>query len=96
MSVAGPEMAFTAAGQLNVLAQALGAQGFVAQIMRVDGKACVRVFNRVAKALTEVVCVAPAADGSWWFWWSWGDRVAPIGDIETAAFKIAYVLTPTS
>lgn len=28
-------------------------------------------------------------------WSSWGDRIAPITDVATAAFKLACVLTPT-
>jgi hypothetical protein len=55
-----------------------------------------RVEALAAAKLSETIYAAPAAAGSWWFWWSWADRIAPIGDVETAAFKIAYVLTPTS
>jgi hypothetical protein len=42
------------------------------------------------------VYAAPAEDGSWWLWWSWADQLAPIDEIDTAAFKIAYVLTPSA
>ncbi len=53
------------------------------------------VSNRTAPEIREDINAAPADDGAWWFWWSWGDRIAPVTDLETAAFKIAYVLTPT-
>ena len=90
------EAARDAAGQLDVLAGHLRSRGLVAQVLRADGKPYVRVVNRLAAELSELVYAAPAADGSWWFWWSWADRIASIGDVETATFKIAYVLTPTS
>lgn len=36
-----------------------------------------------------------SCEGAWWLWWSWADQIAPIDDVSEAAFKIAYVLTPT-
>jgi hypothetical protein len=53
------------------------------------------VANGTVPEIRENINAAPADDGTWWFWWSWGDRIAPVTDLETAAFKIAYVLTPT-
>jgi uncharacterized protein with LGFP repeats len=53
----------------------------------------VNVASQSVPQLSETVSAAPADDGTWWFWWSWGDRIAPVGEVETAAFKIAYVLT---
>jgi hypothetical protein len=47
-----------------------------------------------ARGFSETVSAGPADDGAWWFWWSWGVQIALISDVETAAFKIAYVLTP--
>jgi hypothetical protein len=41
----------------------------------------------------ELVMGVAAADGAWWLWWSWADQLAQIDDVDTAAFKIAYVLT---
>ena len=96
MSVAEPETARAAAGRLDALAEALGGHGFATQVERAGGKLCVSVSNQDSPELSEIVSAAPEADGSWWFWWSWGDHVAPISDVKTAAFKIAYVLTPTS
>jgi hypothetical protein len=40
------------------------------------------------------VYAAPDGAGTWWIWWSWEDQIAALDDIDTAAFKIAYVLTP--
>lgn len=80
--------------QLGVLAVNLRARGFTAQVTRGGARGCVSVVSQSVPRLSETVCAAPADDGTWWFWWSWGDRIAPVGEVETAAFKIAYVLTP--
>lgn len=78
--------------QLAVLAENLAARGFAAHVTQAGQRACVSVANRSVPQLAETVYAAPAHDGAWWFWWS--DRIAPVSEVETAAFKIAYVLTP--
>lgn len=80
--------------QLGVLAVNLRRRGFTAQVARTGSRECVGVANQSVPQLSETVYAAPADDGTWWFWWSWADRITPIGEVETAAFKIAYVLTP--
>jgi hypothetical protein len=82
------------AAQLGQLAKELETRGFDVQGLEADGRTCVSVSNRTVTELHECVYVAEAHAGEWWFWWSWGDQLAPVADIETAAFKIAYVLTP--
>jgi hypothetical protein len=64
-----------------------------AEVMRDGRHMCLSVVNRGLPQLSEHVYAAPSEDGSWWFWWSWADRLAPIDDVDAAAFKIAYVLT---
>jgi hypothetical protein len=80
--------------QLGVLAVNLRGRGFTAQVTRTGSRGCVGVASQFVPQLSETVYAAPADDGTWWFWWSWADRIAPVGEVETAAFKIAYVLTP--
>jgi hypothetical protein len=80
--------------QLGVLAVNLRARGFTAQVIRGGARGCVSVVSQSVPRLSETIYAAPADDGTWWFWWSWGDRIAPVREVETAAFKIAYVLTP--
>ena len=80
--------------QLGVLAVNLRGRGFTAQVTRAGTHECVGVANQPVPQLSETVYTAPGDDGTWWFWWSWGDRIARITSVETAAFKIAYVLTP--
>lgn len=86
----------TAVGRLHALADDLNKRGFGARVLATGDKLRVWVENLSAPQLSEAVYAAPAEDGSWWLWWSWADRLAPIEDVDAAAFKIAYVLTPNA
>ena|SRR5579859_1933217 len=96
MSAAPVDPAAEAVGQLQALAGDLTGRGFDAQVIQDGARARVSVAHRDVSQLSENVYIAPTGDGRWWFWWSWGDRIARITAVETAAFKIAYVLTPHS
>src|SRR5689334_9508250 len=93
MTATDADAARKAAMQLGSLAVNLRGRGFTARVTRAGARGCVSVASPSLPQLSETVYAAPA-DGTWWFWWSWGDRIAPVGEVETAAFKIAYVLTP--
>lgn len=82
-----------AARHLAALAEKLAGRGFAAHVTQADGYAAVSIANLSVPQLAETVYAAPA-DGAWWFWWSWADRIAQVSDVEAASFKIAYVLTP--
>jgi hypothetical protein len=96
MPTTDAEAAQRAVTQLGRLADNLTSRGFTAHIGQAGKYPSVGFAHRSVPQLSETVHAAPANDGTWWLWWSWADRIAPIGDIETAAFKIAYVLTPHS
>lgn len=82
-----------AATQLAALAGNLSGRGFAAHVTHAGKYAAVSVANLSVPQLAETVYAAPA-EGAWWFWWSWAERIARVSDVEAAAFKIAYVLTP--
>jgi len=84
-----------AAGQIERLTRDLQARGYAARLVIVGGYMAISVAHRTVTQMSETVTVAPATDGNWWFWWSWGDPIARASDVDAAAFKIAYVLTPT-
>jgi hypothetical protein len=84
-----------AAKRLGDLADSLDRRGFSAQVLANGNELRVLVQNRAVSQLSDAVYAAPAEDGAWWLWWSWADQLAPIDEIESAAFKIAYVLTPS-
>ena len=82
-----------ARGYLGPLAEALGRRGLLARVTRIgDGPRYVEVISRTAPDLAESI-FAVRADGEWWFWWSWAQRIGPAADAEQAAAQIARVLT---
>jgi hypothetical protein len=49
------------------------------------------VMHPDASALSENILAEPGADG-WWYWWSWAERIAVAGDIDTAADRVVQAL----
>jgi hypothetical protein len=94
MSQIDADAARAAATQLEALARELTEQKLETCVSSDSGALNLSVANPAMLGSRETIAVAQADDGVWWFWWSWGDRIARITDIGTAAFKIAYVLTP--
>jgi hypothetical protein len=81
--------------QVHALAADLTGRGFTVMV-RDDGTLSLRVASQAAPDSCQHIIVGADDNGAWWFWWSWGDQLARITDIEAAAFKIAYVLTPSA
>lgn len=81
-----------ALAQLEVLSVDLAGRGY--ETHPVDAPRTLSVANQAIPDIRGEITIGPTGDGAWWFLWSSGDRIAPVTDIETAAFKIAYVLTP--
>jgi hypothetical protein len=81
--------------RLAALANDLAECGFVTQVKQTDSGLRLHVVNRTVRQLSEDVWAGPAADGSWWFWWSWGEPITGIDEVDAAAVKIAHVLTPS-
>ncbi len=73
---------------LEDLAARLDREKFVVSVVGNTGKrACLRVSNRHAGALAEVVyCI----DG--WYRWSWGDKIGNCADLDHVAKMITHVL----
>ena len=94
MSVDSAGVIRVAAERLDALAVELDRRGFSARVLVTGEKLRIWVQNRTFSRVSDAVYAAPAEDGSWWLWWSWADQLAPIDDVESAAVKIAYVLTP--
>jgi hypothetical protein len=96
MSVTDADAAHEAVTKLEVLARELAERDFEAHVTINGGTPHLSVVNPTLPRSCETIAVAPTDDGVWWFWWSWGARIARITDTGTAAFKIAYVLTPSA
>jgi len=50
------------------------------------------VVNPEARALEEHIYAGCGGDGTWWFWWSWAERISATEDLDTAATAIVRVL----
>ena len=77
---------------LEKLAAELTARGFETRLAVPQGHVpSLAITNPQATALSETV----VADEDW-YWWSWGERVAPVADVSEAAGAIARVLSTGS
>ncbi len=73
---------------LEKLAAELDARGYVVQLITpADGWPSLAVRHPRMVMLSETVMAE--AD---WFWWPWGDRIAPEAEVPTAADVIIRVL----
>jgi hypothetical protein len=80
--------------QLEALARELAERNFETRVTCNGEASNLSVINTAIPSSRETIAIARAEDGEWWFWWSWGDRIACTTDVGTAAFKIAYLLIP--
>jgi hypothetical protein len=94
MSLVNADAAREAVTQLEALARELAERNFQTRLTRGGETPGLSVVCTAVPGSRETIAIAPADDGVWWFWWSWGDRIACIADVGTAAFKIAYLLIP--
>ncbi|HWG60075.1 MAG TPA: hypothetical protein VG253_00045 [Streptosporangiaceae bacterium] len=86
-----PDHAYTQ--RLDTLAPVLSRHGLRANLLAPPGRVpSLRVINPAAPALAEDIYAGCCEDGSWWFWWSWAERIASTEDTDGAAARIAHVL----
>ncbi len=79
--------------RLEGLAEALARHGLRARLMTPPGRVpSLHVVNPVAAALAEDIYAGRSQDGTWWFWWSWAERIAAEDDLDGAATLIRRVL----
>lgn len=81
-----------ATAQVEALATELSERGFATTVVSSGKYRRLTVVNKAASQLSENVYAAPASDGPWWFWWSWGERIAPVEDVSAAAHAVGRVL----
>jgi len=75
--------------RLERLAEALAHHGLRTSLMAPPGRVhSLPVVNPAASALAEDVYTGRGQDGTWWFWWSWAERIATWDDLEGAAALI--------
>jgi hypothetical protein len=91
-SLSPPDQAYL--DQLDRLAPVLAQHGMATNLMAPAGRVpSLRVINPAAPALAEDVYAGCCEDGSWWFWWSWAERIAAATELDRAAECVAHVLS---
>ena len=76
---------------LSRLADGLTAREFTASLIP-GARPSLKVANPETPTLNERVLCGPAADGSLWFWWSWGQPIASVDEVVAATGRIMHVL----
>lgn len=89
-----PDPEATATAHLTRLTEHLTHHGLHARV-RLTRRGCPQliVVNPDIPVLTENVYAAPQK-GTWWYWWSWTEKIAPADQPDAAANRIGHVLTP--
>lgn len=79
--------------ELEKLAAELDGRTYAVTLVTAPGRRpCLRITNRQAVQLTELIYAAPAGDGAMWFWWGWAQRISPVTDLAGAAAAVDRVL----
>ena len=80
--------------RLEALAEVLGRRGLRARLLTPPGRVpSLHVVNPSAATLSEDIYAGRNQDGSWWFWWSWAERIAVATELDRAAECVAHVLS---
>lgn len=88
-----PSVHASSLGHLECLSGHLRAHSWRATlVIPSEGRPYVHISNPAMRALNENVLAAPDSAGSWWFWWPWNERIAPITDICHVLARIGHVL----
>ncbi|MFC7383840.1 hypothetical protein [Sphaerisporangium rhizosphaerae] len=86
--------AATAADHLRRLGDLLRARGLHVRVGETRGGVPqLIVVSTSVPTLSEVIFAARAEE-SWWFWWAWAERIAPVDDPQTAATHVCQALRP--
>jgi hypothetical protein len=79
--------------RLEGLAEVLARHGLRASLMAPPERVpSLHVVNPEASVLAEDVYTGRGQDGTWWFWWSWAERITSADDFDGAAAMIKRVL----
>lgn len=80
---------------LEGLADALTQRGLRTRMMTPQGRVpSLHVLHPAAAALAEDIYAGRGKDGTWWFWWSWAERISVSDDLDGAVALIARVIAP--
>lgn len=77
---------------LQALAERLQANGWYARVVVARKTPSLRVINPTVPPLNDDITVGPDTAGLWWFRWSFGVRIAYVGNLDIATARITQVL----
>lgn len=78
---------------LDALGERLRREGWYARVIAAHGQAALlRVVNPAAPPLNDDLALNQDQAGLWWFCWSFGERIAHVGNVDIAAARIIQVL----
>jgi hypothetical protein len=78
---------------LEILGEELARRGMQVRMVLPPGRVpSLYVVNPEARALEEHIYAGCGSDGTWWFWWSWAERISATEDLRDAATAIVRVL----
>jgi hypothetical protein len=81
---------------LNRLGEALADYGFSCQVVCPRGTPVyARIRNDACPELRDDISCFPPEGKELWFWWSWGERIAPATEVFHVVTKVIYVLAPS-
>jgi hypothetical protein len=87
-----PDAAMAALGELT---QVLVEKGLVARVVEPGTRPpFVRATSPEAAELSEHVTCGLGEGGELWYRFSWGDPIAPVRHVESAAERVGHILTP--
>ncbi len=103
MSAQGAGSRDPAVGHLTALGSALRERGLASTVLTSGFRPRLHVETEMAGscgwhaaeyAFDDNVVAAPWADGTWWFFYPWAERIAPASQLAEAADKVVELLGP--
>ncbi|GAA3807097.1 hypothetical protein GCM10022226_29050 [Sphaerisporangium flaviroseum] len=93
-TTAADELTTTAITHLQELGDHLQARGLHVRVGTTsNGIPQLIVVSTTVPTLSEVIFAAPR-QGSWWYWWSWAERIASVDELPTTVTRVCQALTP--
>lgn len=82
--------------RLENLAGALASRGLHADVLAPLGRIPRLQVMSPGADRAEDIYAWRCQDGSWWYWWSWAERIATTGELTRAADRIAHAFMSAS
>lgn len=88
------DTATTATAHLHSLGELLERRGLHVRLGTTPGGLPQLIVVSMAVPTVSEVIFASQRQGTWWFWWSWAERISPVDDLPTASARICHAVLP--